>query len=56
MCMVQERQLSLWRIKATNEVSDEGGTERLAMQVIEGCDSAKDFSIKAPQCAHRSSE
>lgn len=32
------------------EVSDEGGTEGFGMQVIEGSDSAKDFSIKAPLC------
>lgn len=38
------------------EVSDESGTEGLGMQVIEGCDSAKDFSIKAPLCVYRSSE
>ncbi len=38
------------------EVSDEGGTERCVMQVIEGCESAKDLSIKAPRCFHRSSE
>ena len=38
------------------EGSDEGGTEGFGMQVIEGCDSAKDFSIKAPRCVHRSSE
>lgn len=25
------------------------------MEVIEGCDSAKDFSIKAPLCVQRSS-
>lgn len=36
-------------------VSDEGGTEGFGMQVIEGCDSAKDFSIKAPLCVQRSS-
>lgn len=38
------------------EVSDEGGTEGFGVRVIEGCDSAKDFSIKAPLCVHRSSE
>lgn len=38
------------------EVSDEVGTEGFGMRVIEGCDTAKDFSIKAPQCARRSSE
>lgn len=36
-------------------VGDEGGTEGFGMQVIEGCDSAKDFSIKAPLCVQRSS-
>lgn len=30
------------------EVSDEVGTEGFGMRVIEGCDTAKDFSIKAP--------
>jgi len=38
------------------EVSDEDGTEGFGMQVIEGCDSAKDVSIKAPLCVHRSCE
>lgn len=38
------------------KVGDEGGIEGFAIQVIEGCDSAKDFSIKAPWCVHRSSE
>lgn len=38
------------------EVSDEGGTKGFGMEVIEGCDRAKDFSIKAPWCVHRSSE
>lgn len=37
-------------------VGDEVGTEGFGMQVIEGCDSAKDFSIKAPRCVHRPSE
>lgn len=37
-------------------VSDEVGTEGFGVQVIEGCDSAKDFSIKAPRCVHRPSE
>lgn len=30
------------------EVSDEAGTEGFGMRVIEGCDTALDFSIKAP--------
>jgi len=38
------------------DVSDESGTEGFGMQVIEGCDSAKDFSVKAPRCVHGSSE
>lgn len=33
------------------EVSDEVGTEGFGMLVIEGCDTAKEFSIKAPRCA-----
>lgn len=35
------------------EVSDEVGTEGLGILVIEECDTAKEFSIKAPCCAHR---
>lgn len=38
------------------EVSDEDGTEGFGMQVTEGSDSAKDFSIKARLCAFRCSE
>ena len=32
------------------EVSDERGTEGVGMEVTEGCDRAKDFSIKTPRC------
>lgn len=38
------------------DVTDESGTEGFGTQVIEGCDSAKEFSVKARRRAHGSSE
>lgn len=49
LCGKERQQMKL-------EVSDESGTEGFGMGVTEGCDRAKDFSIKAPRCVHGSSE